>query len=127
MQEKMQGRVLNGLRVLVAEDQYLIAEDMRRVVLSLGGEVIGPVGQVSAAADLLDGQKPDLALLDINLHGEMVYDFAEQLRDREVPVIFATGYGSPDVRSDFAHAVRLEKPVTAEALAAAVRSLGVAP
>ncbi len=121
-----QDKVLNGQRVLVAEDQYLIAEDMRRAVVALGGEVLGPVGQVAAAAEMLERDRPDLALLDINLHGETIYDVAEQLRAAKVPMIFATGYGAPDIKPGFTDAVRLEKPVTAEALAAAARSLGVA-
>ncbi len=120
------GHVLNGRGVLVVEDQYLIAEDLRRVVITFGGEVVGPVGQVSAASELVRRDPPDLALVDINLQGETLYPVAEQLREQKVPMIFATGYDSPHVAPDFAESLRLEKPVSTESLAAAARSLGIA-
>ena len=94
MQAEDHDQILKGRRVLVVEDQFLIADDMRRAVVRLGGEVMGPVGQVAAAAALArTSGRPDLALLDINLHGESVYDFADEMRAQEVPVILATGYG----------------------------------
>ena len=126
MQAEDHDQILKGRRVLVVEDQFLIADDMRRAVVRLGGEVMGPVGQVAAAAALArTSGRPDLALLDINLHGESVYDFADEMRAQEVPVILATGYGRPDIRPDFADVVRLEKPVTLEALIAAIHRVGV--
>ncbi len=123
---KQQG-ILRGLRVLVVEDQYLVAEDMRRAVLKLGGEVIGPIGELGAAVAASKRETPDLALLDINLHEQMVYDLARALHEQDVPVIFATGYGEPDIQPDFSAVPRLEKPVTSEALAAAARLLGRRP
>lgn len=127
MQAEARELVLSGRKVLVAEDQYFVAEDLSRAVMRLGGEVMGPVGQVSAAVEMARRVRPDLALLDINLHGEMIYEFAQELREQKVPVIFATGYGRPDIGQEFADVVRLEKPVTLEALAAAVRRLEAAP
>ncbi len=118
--------VLKGRCVLVAEDQYLIADDMRRAVVRLGGEVLGPAGRVSTASEMARQRTPDLALLDINLHGETIYALAEELRARKVPLIFTTGYGRPDIRPDFADAVRLEKPFSIESLADAARALGMA-
>ena len=116
---------LAGLTVLVVEDQFLIADEMRRVIADLGGEVAGPAPNVAAAQALLEAGAPDVALLDINLDGEQVWQIAHRLRDLGVPVIFATGYEASRIPPAFQREPYLDKPVTAKALAAAVERLGL--
>lgn len=114
---------LIGCRVLVVEDEYLIAMELKRWLTSEGIEVIGPVPSVEQALDLIDDEDMlDAAVLDLNLGGgETAYPVADRLSALKVPFVFATG----DVRvgSDTAYSnqPRLEKPILAPEL---LRSLG---
>jgi two-component sensor histidine kinase len=85
-------------RVLVVEDSALIAMDLASIIAAAGHTVIGPASTVAEALALADDGLVDIALLDIDLHGEMVTPVAERLADRGVPFAFSTGFeegGSP--------------------------------
>ena len=111
--------VLRGRRVLVVEDQYLIAEEMRRTVERLGGQVLGPVSTVDGALSLAARGRLDLALLDVDLHGSEIYPAADELISIGAPIIFTTGYEREAMPPGYRDLPRLDKPVTAGALAAA--------
>ncbi|WP_293856210.1 response regulator [uncultured Alsobacter sp.] len=83
---------LKDRRVLIVEDEFFIAEDIAQAVQLLGGSVLGPVGDLSDALAMIARTPPDLAVLDINLSGEMVFPAAEELRRRGIPFVFQTGY-----------------------------------
>lgn len=101
-----------GRRVLVVEDEYLLAEDLRERLESQGAEVMGPVASVADALELLrDGPAPEAAILDINLQGEMVYPVADELRARGIPFLFATGYDPWAIPEAYQDVLRAEKPV----------------
>jgi CheY-like chemotaxis protein len=117
-------RPLDGRRVLVVEDQYLVADEMRRAVESLGGIVVGPAARAQIAIGLLQQQAVDLALLDINLGSEDVYPLAMELNRRNILFAFATGCEPWVIPEDFAGVHRIEKPVTGKALTEMVRRLG---
>ncbi len=103
---------LQGRRVLVVEDEYLLAEDLREGLVSQGAEVMGPVASVAEALELLRaGPAPFTAILDINLGGEMVYPVGDELRAMGIPFIFATGYEPWSIPEAYADVPRAEKPV----------------
>jgi CheY-like chemotaxis protein len=103
---------LAGRRVLVAEDEYFQADDMAQLLRGLGAEVLGPVGEVQDALELLETGKPvDLAVLDINLKGEMIYPAADKLRSRAIPFIFTSGYDRGPIPDRYRDVPLLEKPV----------------
>ncbi len=105
-------KLLRGRRVLVVEDDYFLADDMRAAFEGAGAEVLGPVGRVKDALDLLDGcDRLDGAILDINLSGEKVYDVADALQARAIPFVFATGYDAETIPAQFASVTRYEKPI----------------
>lgn len=81
-------------RVLVVEDEYLVAQDVAQKLGDMGVEVSGPVPRVAEALALLasGSARPDAAILDVNLGGEMVFPVVEILRKRGVPLVFVTGY-----------------------------------
>jgi CheY-like chemotaxis protein len=86
-------RTLHGRRVLVVEDEVMIAMALEDVLGDLGCVVIGPIHDLDAALDVAGGgEEIDAALLDINLAGQRVFPVADALRARGVPVIFGTGY-----------------------------------
>lgn len=115
---------LEGLRILVVEDEYLIADDMRQTLIDAGADVLGPVPNVTAAAALLASETGvDAALLDINLGGTMVFELADTLRAHAVPFAFATGYDSSAIPDRFAEVPTLEKPVKPRSIVAVLEPL----
>ena len=114
-------RLLEGRNVLVVEDEYFIADDMRRVFEENGATVIGPVGSVEDALAILSEAPPiDGAVLDINLRQTMVFPIADLLRQRGVPFVFATGYESIVIPERLRDAIQCEKPVEAARVADAL-------
>ena len=110
----MSERQLEGCRILVVEDEYLIADDLRLALIDAGADVLGPVPTVTAAQSVLAAEsRIDAALLDINLGGTMVFDLADALEARSVPFVFATGYDELAIPERFSAVPRLEKPVKA--------------
>jgi DNA-binding LytR/AlgR family response regulator len=112
----------NGLRnrrLLIVEDDYMIAVELARSLEALGVEVIGPAASVEDALALVEreGGRMDGAVLDINLRGRRVYPVAEALTAQGVPFIFATGYDAMVIPADYAGVPRCEKPVDKELLA----------
>jgi DNA-binding response OmpR family regulator len=101
-------------RVLVVEDEYLIAADLVMRLEGEGVEVIGPVGTIEGALDLLDRTEIlDGAVLDLSLSGEMAFPVADALRDRGVPFVFSTGYDRTRIPTRYAGVTRLDKPTNA--------------
>jgi CheY-like chemotaxis protein len=110
-------RLLEGLRVLVVEDNLLLAEVTKILLEDSGCEVVGPAGWLQRGLELAEQEPLDGAILDINLHGEMSFPIAEVLRRRGVPFIFVTGYEDRSiVPMAFRSAPRLDKPAPEEHL-----------
>lgn len=115
--------LLSGLRVLVVEDDYFIAEEMCNTLRNSGAEVLGPSPDIEHGLDMVKSHHIDCAVLDINLHGNLAFSLASELQQRGTPAIFATGYDSSVLPDAFSSCVRLEKPVNLTALLQAVQSL----
>ena len=102
---------LIGRRILVVEDDFVLADDLHDELKAQGVEVLGPVATVTAALRLLrDGALPDQAILDVNLGGEMVFPVADALRGRGVPFVFITEYDHVDLPQAYAGVTCCEKP-----------------
>jgi DNA-binding response OmpR family regulator len=112
---------LAGHLVLVVEDDYFIAEEMCSVLRRKGATVIGPATDIEQGRVLMARQPLDCAVLDVNLHGEHVFQLAGELRARGVPSIFATGYDAAFLPATFRDAIYLQKPIDLAALVRAVR------
>ena len=110
---------LRGRRILVVEDDYITAEDMKAELESAGAEVLGP--DFEGALDLLASvQSPDVAILDMNLGGEMVFPLADRLRERGIPIVFATGYECSAIPEPYSNHPCLEKPLDMRQVAQAL-------
>ena len=112
--------------VLVVEDEFLIAMDLECLLRQHGFRVLGPAATVAAALRLLDGEVPDVALLDVNLRGEKVTPVAEVLRVRGVPFVLASAYDDAQLTAAIlVEAPNVGKPIDVRrlltALAEAVR------
>jgi DNA-binding response OmpR family regulator len=102
---------LRGRRILVVEDDMLIAMMIEDMLTDLGCAVIGPANGLSQGQALADdGVAIDAALLDVNLGGESVFPLADRLRARGVPLIFSTGYGESGLRAIDVGCAMLRKP-----------------
>lgn len=110
------GHELAGLRILLVEDEYFIADDLARALSGAGASIVGPCATVARAERAIDADGIDFAILDLNLHGESGVQVAEHLLRLEIPFAFATGYGSPSVPDRFRDLPRCEKPFDPEAL-----------
>jgi CheY-like chemotaxis protein len=108
------------LRILVVEDEMLVAMNIEDMLLALGHEVAGIAGRLVPALALATEGDFDLAMLDVNLAGETSFPVADVLRDRGIPFVFATGYGIDGIREDYRAAPVLQKPFRAGELAAAL-------
>jgi CheY-like chemotaxis protein len=107
-------------RVLVVEDEYLVAMDMSAYLEAAGAQVVGPASNVSAALEAVEHTELDGAILDVNLRGEMAYPVADALAARGIPFVFTTGYDANAVPARFAGVKRCEKPTTPEAISRAL-------
>jgi two-component system, response regulator PdtaR len=111
----------DGRLVLVVEDEFLIAMDLELLLQEHGWRVLGPAATVDQALRLLASERPDVALLDINLRGELVTPVAEQLRARGVPFVVVSAYPSPGrMAAALAGAPAVGKPIDERRLLAAL-------
>ena len=110
-------RLLEGLKVLVVEDNLLLAEVTKILLEDSGCQVVGPAGWLERGLELARAEPLDGAILDINLHGDMSFAIAEVLCARGVPFVFVTGYEDRSiVPLAYRSAPRLDKPVADERL-----------
>jgi two-component system, response regulator PdtaR len=112
-------------RILVVEDEFLIAMELDITLSSAGYQVLGPAPNVSAALGLLRAERPDAAILDVNLAGEWITPVAEVLRAMFVPFILASGYGAADLHAEpvLRDAVNVGKPSRSEVLLKELRDV----
>lgn len=108
--EPSEGRGLRGRRILIVEDEFVIAEDLASYFSQLGADVVGPAGSLAEAFALATGA--ELAVLDINLSGEMVFPLAEALLERNVPFVFFTAYAAIGVPPHLRRVERFLKPAS---------------
>lgn len=111
---------LAGRRILAVEDESLVAMFLEDSLADLGCTVIGPVGRVEQALELLNEHEVDAAVLDINLAGERVFPVADRLVGLGVPFIFATGYGEAGLPEIHHSRIVLQKPYSASDLRVAL-------
>jgi DNA-binding LytR/AlgR family response regulator len=116
------GDDLAGLRVLIVEDEFLLAMELESLVAGGGCTAVGPASSVRQALALIDGEEPDIALLDVNLKGERATPVAAALQERGVPYVLITGYSDAQLSEpELQRAPRLDKPVSSRALTRAVK------
>ncbi len=110
-------------RILVVEDEPIVAMCLEDMLDALGHDTIGPASRLADGLALADIVEAEAAILDINLSGERSDAIAERLRTRGIPLVFATGYGAPP--QGFPDAPLLEKPYRLEQVEAALAAIGI--
>jgi len=114
---------LQGRKVLVVEDEFLVAMLIQEMLETAGCVVSGPIPRVPEALDAAGRETYDAAVLDINLAGERIDPVAEALSRRNVPFVFVTGYSTGVLPSAFAERPRLCKPFKMADLLGALSNL----
>lgn len=102
---------LQSARILVLEDDYYLATDLQSALEAAGAHVMGPFADTADAARALAADRPDCALVDLNLGRGICFDLPHELARRAVPFAFVTGYDRTSIPDAFAETVRIEKPV----------------
>jgi len=119
---------LAGRSILVVEDEMLLAMDIEELVRAAGCSVIGPVGTIGEAVRKLRETKPDGAILDVNISGEMVFPVADALHEAGIPFMIVTGYTREHVPERHRDRPFLQKPYKAAVLVAMLAEmLGATP
>jgi CheY-like chemotaxis protein len=107
--------VLRGRRIMVVEDEMLVAMELESLLAEQGCAVVGPAPTADRALALLDEGLPDAAILDVNLNGHTALPVAAALSAQGVPFLLATGYGN-SLQPELKGAPRVDKPVNHEQL-----------
>jgi len=113
--------MFNGLRVLLVEDEALLILLMEEWLEDLDCEVVATASRLDDAILKARNVAVDVAVLDVNLAGQLSYPVAEILLERHIPFVFATGYGKAGLSGSLQHAPVLSKPYQQEHLADALR------
>jgi len=114
---------LGGRRILVVEDEVILAWALQDMLAGYGCEVVGPAARISQALDLINRQAVDAAVLDVNLNGQKCYPVADALVTRGVPFVFSTAYSSEGIEKGYRHHSKLQKPFSGPDLAKALSGL----
>jgi DNA-binding response OmpR family regulator len=119
---------LCGLRILLVEDDVLLAMEMEDVLRDLGCEIVGPYGRLDDAMMAAFSQALDGAIVDLNLRGEMSFPLIATLRSKSVPCVLCSGYADlPEMRSQIGDLPALAKPCNHDHLVAIMRTAFARP
>lgn len=109
-------RDLDGAQILLVEDEYFVAVELKTILGEIGARVVGPVSRLQPARELARAERLDGAVLDVKLDGETTFSLAQELLERGVPVLFTTGFDSSILPERFRSSPCLAKPVNGPAL-----------
>jgi DNA-binding response OmpR family regulator len=114
---------LNGRRILVVEDDYLVASLIQDVLEAAGCVVSGPIPRLPQAVGVAEADTCDAAVLDVNLGGNQVFPVAEVLSRRQIPFVFVTGYGPATLPDEHHDRPMIRKPFRIDELLSVVADL----
>lgn len=115
--------LFRGLNVMVVEDEAIVSFMIEDMLLDRGCTAVWHASSVDEALNLLASRQPDLAVLDVNLGGELVFPVAKRLETAGIPFVFATGYGRNGILKDWADHAIVHKPYDGNTLAGALAAL----
>ena len=109
--------IFSGRRVLIVEDESLVAMLLETILADLGCDVVGPESNIEDGLNVASGTAPlDAALLDVNVAGREIFPVAEALKARGVPFVFSTGYGEAGLPEHWRGNPTVQKPFTEGAI-----------
>jgi DNA-binding NtrC family response regulator len=114
---------LTGKRVMIVEDEFLLALSLEEDLMTAGAIVVGPFATLPEAMQAIDKESFDVAILDINLNGEMSYPAADALIERGAPFILLSGYAATGLPERFRAFRQLPKPYDVARLIEALQAI----
>jgi DNA-binding NtrC family response regulator len=122
----MDGFNLTGRRILLVEDEYLVAKSLARLLDQWGAQIVGPVATVEKAMAILQApDPPDAALVDINLRGVMAFQVADAAIARGVLLVLTTGYDTAVIPERYRQVAILQKPCDPAEISRALMTLAM--
>lgn len=112
-----------ALRILIVEDEILVAMNLEDMLGELGHNVVSIATHITQASALASSSEIDLAILDLNLSGVLSFPVADMLRQRRIPFMFATGYGSQGMTENYRDEVVMVKPYGLHELQSAINNV----
>ncbi|MGF7147277.1 DNA-binding response OmpR family regulator [Sphingomonas zeicaulis] len=112
-------------KLLVVEDEYFIATELAQILRESNFEVLGPVSSIGDAMCIVDSEKIDGAVLDLNLDGELTFELARMLQERGIPIVIVTGYDRHYVPDELGDVPVFRKPFVATELEEALSRLRI--
>ncbi|WP_137128722.1 response regulator [Rhizobium sp. FY34] len=113
------------MKILVVEDEMLVAMLIEDLVSDLGHQIVGPAMRLETALELAETIDLDFAILDINLAGKQSFPVAHRLTERGIPFMFASGYGAAGLMEPYLAAPIVQKPFDAKAVASMLAKVGM--
>jgi DNA-binding LytR/AlgR family response regulator len=106
-----QNPIPQGLSVFVIEDEALVALNLESMLDDLGCKVVGPAMRFERAEQMLEeGISADVAIVDVNIGGRKIFELADKIAARDIPIVFATGYGRSGIPAEWQASPVLQKP-----------------
>ena len=116
MSDNQPNETIAGLRILIVEDEMMVAMLLEDMLTDLGCKVV-MAGRVTSAVELIATTPIDCAILDVNVAGEAVYPVAHELKGRHIPFVFSSGYGAGSLAAEYRDWPILSKPFQEKELA----------
>lgn len=110
-------------QVLIVEDEYLVAMELEELLKEMGYQVVGPAARMNEAMELARDADIDFAVLDINVAGTKSFPIADILRQRNIPFVFASGYGSDGLVDGYRDEAIVRKPYELDELKQAIAAV----
>jgi DNA-binding response OmpR family regulator len=108
------GAMLDGSRVLIVEDEAMIAALLESILAEAGCSIVGPVPTINQAMETIERDKIDVAVLDVRVNGDEVYPIVDRLLKSHIPIMFVSGYSQQDLCAGYRHHAFISKPFDAE-------------
>ena len=110
MSAELNEELLKGARVLVVEDEAAISMLLEDMLDDFGCKIVGPAARLTTALEMAQNETYSVAILDVNVAGEPIYPVAEAIVQRNLPIVFSTGYGGAGIREPFRDRPVVQKP-----------------
>lgn len=110
----------SDVKILIVEDEALVALALAHTIEDMGAEVVGPAHGVEEGVNLVQTKEIDFALVDFNLRDTQSIPIATELRQRDIPFVFLSGYGRQHIPSEFKDVNLLQKPCDPEDIRKAI-------